>query len=314
MELHATGLNAWNQLDFSNPSNHGEHEEHEEHEDISTFTCILSTGYAITCIRSFLSYIAVYTDPSLPPKLAGSVPHTHQYLLTTQPQIHRHIAEASNNLVVVHDGSGPTLQQHTSLASFLLNQPFHTLSAFPDPVIQLLAYETGFIALTSAGQVYTWGDERYSPCLGREVTGSFPASTPGLVADLLDLPTGPVTSIAAGGYTLAALTMGNDLYLWGDSGRSAALSELKLSSRPEPAVIGNEEGKDVASVAVGNSHLVVLTTDGEVYAIGDNTNGQLGISGEASARFWTRVSINLPDKRAITAVEAGPKNSFLLVK
>jgi len=134
------------------------------------------------------------------------------------------------------------------------------------------------------------------------------------VADLLDLPTGPVTSIAAGGYTLAALTMGNDLYLWGDSGRSAALSELKLSSRPEPAVIGNEEGKDVASVAVGNSHLVVLTTDGEVYAIGDNTNGQLGISGEASARFWTRVSINLPDKRAITAVEAGPKNSFLLVK
>lgn len=108
--------------------------------------------------------------------------------------------------------------------------------------------------------------------------------------------------------------MGNDLYLWGDAGRSAALSELKLSDRPEPAAIGDDEGKDVASVAVGNSHLVVLTTDGEVYAIGDNTNGQLGIPGEASAKFWTRVSINLPDKRAITAVEAGPKNSFLLVK
>jgi hypothetical protein len=35
-------------------------------------------------------------------------------------------------------------------------------------IIQLVAYDTGFVALSKHGQVWTWGDERYSSCLGRE--------------------------------------------------------------------------------------------------------------------------------------------------
>lgn len=37
---------------------------------------------------------------------------------------------------------------------------------------KLVAYETGFALLAADGCVYTWGDERYAACLGREVTGS----------------------------------------------------------------------------------------------------------------------------------------------
>lgn len=37
-------------------------------------------------------------------------------------------------------------------------------------IIQLVAYETGFVALSDDGHVWTWGDERYSACLGRPVT------------------------------------------------------------------------------------------------------------------------------------------------
>ena len=37
-------------------------------------------------------------------------------------------------------------------------------------ITQLVAYETGFAALTARGDVVTWGDERYAACLGREVT------------------------------------------------------------------------------------------------------------------------------------------------
>jgi hypothetical protein len=45
-------------------------------------------------------------------------------------------------------------------------------SSFPgfSEVIQLVAYETGFAALDREGRVFTWGDERYPMCLGREVT------------------------------------------------------------------------------------------------------------------------------------------------
>lgn len=39
-------------------------------------------------------------------------------------------------------------------------------------IVQLVAYETGFVALSHDGRVWTWGDERYSACLGRQVTHS----------------------------------------------------------------------------------------------------------------------------------------------
>lgn len=47
------------------------------------------------------------------------------------------------------------------------DKPSNTFSGFRD-LTQLVAYETGFAALTSTGQVWTWGDERYTACLGRE--------------------------------------------------------------------------------------------------------------------------------------------------
>jgi hypothetical protein len=34
-------------------------------------------------------------------------------------------------------------------------------------VIRLVAYEVGFAALDSNGRVWTWGDERFTLCLGR---------------------------------------------------------------------------------------------------------------------------------------------------
>lgn len=157
----------------------------------------------------------------------------------------------------------------------------------------------------------------------RETTS--PAGTPALVLDLADLPTGPVIKLAAGGYVLAALTAGNDLYCWGHAGRSPVLADLFSADesgagaeadtdRPSPVLI--DQGKDVIDVAVGDSHLIVLTSDGEVYVIGDNSNGQLGLPGVSSVRTWTRVSLEstLGTSRSIvTGVAAGPKNSFLIV-
>ncbi|KAK4166158.1 E3 ubiquitin-protein ligase HERC2 [Cladorrhinum sp. PSN259] len=319
MELYATGHNAWHQLQFKDPGST------EEPDDISTFTSVLSTDDAILSVRPFSSYTAVYIKNNLNPQLAGLLPQTHQLLLETRPEIYHNLVEASNNIIVAPSTSSPnTLHQHQSLTSFLLNENPPTsvpLNLSPNTSIsQLISYETGFAALTSTAEVYTWGDERYSSCLGRDVNTSSTALIPGLVPDLLDLPTGPITKISAGGYTLAALTVGNDLYLWGDLGRTPTLSSLNLSDRPDPAIVceeGEEEGKDIADVAVGVSHIIVLTTDGEVYAIGDNTNLQLGIPGVESVKNWTRVRIDFgkqPAPCSIVGVDAGPRNSFLIVR
>ncbi|KAK6955943.1 hypothetical protein Daesc_003590 [Daldinia eschscholtzii] len=60
-----------------------------------------------------------------------------------------------------------TIHQYSSTGT-------HEQLAFPGmgKIVQLVAYETGFAALSHDGRVWTWGDERYSACLGRQVTSS----------------------------------------------------------------------------------------------------------------------------------------------
>jgi alpha-tubulin suppressor-like RCC1 family protein len=109
---------------------------------------------------------------------------------------------------------------------------------------------------------------------------------------------------------LAALTVGNDLYCWGHAGRSLILDGL--SDIPSPVVV---DDKDTVDVAVGAAHMLVLTSDREVYVIGDNTNGQLGLPGIAATKTWNRIDLTALLKRgeAVTGVAAGPRNSFLIV-
>lgn len=175
---------------------------------------------------------------------------------------------------------------------------------------QVVAYDTGFAALTSTGDVYTWGDERYGACLGRECSEkTSPAERPGLVTALQDLPTGPIAKIAAGGYMLAALTTGNDLYLWGGHpGRKTVPADV--SDEPAPVVI---EEQDIADVAIGEAHLIALTTEGKVYVIGHNGNGQLSLPIE-STDSWRQVDLHLNDGKRAVGVAAGPRNSFFIIQ
>lgn len=258
-------------------------------------------------------------------KAAGCFPRDHSHLYHQEPQLYTTLAEASNGSVVrtyihlesrkteadirpqaVIDPSG-AVRQFSSLDKVLSGAPGQAFSDLQS-CSQVAAYATGFAALTSAGSVYTWGDERYEACLGRELTGDEQADKPGLVTALQHLPTGPISKIAAGGYMLAALTTGNDLYLWGGHpGRKTV--PVDVTEEPAPVVIHDY---DVTDVAVGESHLIVLTAEGKVFVIGDNGNGQLGLPAE-SLETWTLVELNLRPGRKVIGVAAGPRNSFVTV-
>jgi alpha-tubulin suppressor-like RCC1 family protein len=84
-----------------------------------------------------------------------------------------------------------------------------------------------------------------------------------------------------------------------------------LSDTPSPVVINDH---DILDVAVGDAHMLVLTTDREVYVIGDNANGQLGLPGVSATRTWTRIDLGsvLGAGEFITGVAAGPRSSFLV--
>lgn len=174
---------------------------------------------------------------------------------------------------------------------------------------QVVAYDIGFAALFADGSVYTWGDERYKACLGRDVSEANPAEKPGLVSALQELPTGPIVKIAAGGYILAALTAGSDLYLWGGHpGRQTVPTEV--TDEPKPIVV---EEEDIVDVAIGQSHLLVLTTKGSVYAIGGNENGQLGLLSASKIDTWTLIELDLQHGSSVVGLAAGPRASFIVI-
>lgn len=134
--------------------------------------------------------------------------------------------------------------------------------------------------------------------------------------ELQDLPTGKIKKIAAGGYVLLALTEGNDLYAWGGHPGRPALIE-GISGSPTPVIV---EEHDITDCAVGESHIIVLTEEGHVYVVGDNTNGQLGLPVKRVAS-WAKVTMPFTSGQSsvvvvvvVVAVEAGPRSSFVLTK
>lgn len=138
-----------------------------------------------------------------------------------------------------------------------------------------------------------------------------PAAEPKLVTALVDLPTGPICKLVAGGYVTAALTAGHDLYIWGgQSNREAMIPGL--SSNPEPLDL---HGYDILDAAIGDNHMIIVTMEGTVWVIGEGVNGQLGLADVCqTTNEWKQAEVHLPARRRIRGAFAGPKSSFLLVE
>lgn len=129
-----------------------------------------------------------------------------------------------------------------------------------------------------------------------------------MVEDLENLPSGKIKKIAAGGYTVLALTEGNDLYGWGGHPARRPIIDT-LSSSPTPIDV---EENDILDFAVGETHMIVLTTHGDVYVIGENTNGQLGVPSDGTTQ-WEKVPWP-PREETIVGVKAGQRSSFVVTK
>lgn len=133
--------------------------------------------------------------------------------------------------------------------------------------------------------------------------------------DLMDIGD-PVKVVAAGGLTVAALTESGSIYVWGrasgsgkQNGGGPAFTDLEAI----PNYCEVDGGKDVEDLALGESHAIALTTDGDVYVVGSNRNGRIGLGrGHGDVSTWTKVSVHVPTDHRAVAVAAGPRCSFIL--
>ncbi|KAI0407084.1 regulator of chromosome condensation 1/beta-lactamase-inhibitor protein II [Xylaria palmicola] len=300
MDLFASGFNAWRQLHFSptDPS--------VEPDDVASFEKVL-TDKLIEIPYASLTCTIVNTSARL--RHAGSMDEDIESELMRK-LLSSTAAIAGNGTVAIYNGQDAIIQHAPSTSPCAAEVKGRQTFTGMHDIIQLVAYETGFVALSGDGKVWTWGDERYASTLGREASTSSPAEKPGLVEDLDDLPSGKIKKIAAGGYTVLALTQGNDLYGWGGHPARQPILDM-LSSSPSPVDI---EENDIVDCSVGETHAIVLTTSGDVYVIGENANGQLGL-GVPSKRItqWKRVALSAAGK-AVVGVKAGHRSSFIVTK
>jgi regulator of chromosome condensation len=127
---------------------------------------------------------------------------------------------------------------------------------------------------------------------------------------------------------VAALTSNScSVYVWGCYPQSAGSRTLEATENsqihrrghafPELSGIPNytevDGGKDVVDVAFGEAHAIALTTDGLIYVIGENKNGQLGLGREVQrVETWTNVLFPVANDSEIVGVAAGPRASFIL--
>ncbi len=123
----------------------------------------------------------------------------------------------------------------------------------PDPVTDIAMQDYAAEAITTTGQVYSWG--LYS--------------SPALVLGI----TGFATALGGGMLSGYAVTSDGTVWAWGDD-RYGQLGDGKTTS--EPTAIKVPGLPPIVAVAAGFWHAVALDASGGVWAWGDNVNGEVG--------------------------------------
>ncbi|RMA46417.1 InlB B-repeat-containing protein [Bifidobacterium sp. wkB344] len=138
--------------------------------------------------------------------------------------------------------------------------------------VQASAGGSHVVALSSDGNIYTWGDNNAGR-LGRAVTNSTPADKPGKA----DTPTDVTfTSVSAGqGHTVAVDTQG-DVYTWGDNTQGELGRSTTSTPADKPGKADTPAGITFTQASAGESHSVAVSDDGGIYTWGNTANGRLG--------------------------------------
>jgi alpha-tubulin suppressor-like RCC1 family protein len=127
------------------------------------------------------------------------------------------------------------------------------------------------VALKADGKVWAWGRNLEGQLGLGMATGpaiQVPTATMGLATD--------VAAVAAGALHTVALTTDGSVWTWGKNDFGQLGDGTKANSGVPRKVTSVLAGKTVTAVAAGNFHTIALTSDGELYAWGGGTAGQLG--------------------------------------
>ena len=175
-------------------------------------------------------------------------------------------------------------------------------------VVMVAAGDCHTVALSEEGHVFTWGCGECGQ-LGIDHEDADDGLVPTQV-EPSEFGGEQVVFVAAGeGHTVAVTAWGR-LYTWGSFGFCFMEHGCVVNSTV-PYLVGAREfrGAAVVMAACGESHTLVVTNDGALWACGRGEDGQLGLDDGANRLRFERVGAGAFGGARIVAVAAGGNHS-----
>jgi alpha-tubulin suppressor-like RCC1 family protein len=161
---------------------------------------------------------------------------------------------------------------------------------FPSNVMIVAVAAGGYhsVALDTNGNVWTFGYNSAGQ-LGNSLDGSSSSTNvPTMLTTISN-----VIAIAAGESHTVALRADKTLWAWGDDNYYELGRDPSGSSGDDPLpgeVVADGLSNNVVAIAAGNGFTLAVTTNGQVYAFGDNFYDELGTDGPSELETPTPVA------------------------
>jgi len=222
-----------------------------------------------------------YTDSNVPVETTLSGTISGGTIIQVAAGMNHSMALADDGTVYTWGFNGyGQLGNATEVSTYNVPVPVFTSGVLNGKtVIQIAAGNGHSIALTTEGNVYTWGWGGYGQ-LGNEDSTRANQNVPVAVSTSGVLSGKTITKIAGGGIHSVALASDGTVYTWGQNsfGELGNGDNLHQNQNVPVAVVtsGALNGVTITQVAAGNNHTITLGNNGTVYTWGRNQYGILG--------------------------------------
>jgi Regulator of chromosome condensation (RCC1) repeat len=186
------------------------------------------------------------------------------------------------------------------------------------PVTQIAAGRAHALAVAD-GQLYGWGEDKYGQAGGAPNIGT---DKPNPVPHAIALPdgSGAIAQIAAGREHSLVLTTSGQVFSFGanSSGQLGQPTTVDQGEMPHgtPAPVALPAAAGVASkIAVGADQSFMQTAAGEIYGVGSNLYGELGVltNVDDGGSYRTPLALTLPGLSNLSLVGGGSSASATFV-